>query len=424
VIEKPFWVEDHPRPPGLGTDDLPAEADVLVIGSGLTGVAAALRFAGAGKAVAVIDGGEIAGGASSINGGMVSPDVKAGIREVIANYGDAIGDEVWHASVRSVEIVLDLCREHNIDALANQSGLAALGLTAKDLEKFRKTAQWYRSRYGVDWEVLGPDRVTEVAGSARFSGALYEPEGFGIHPARYTFGLASALVAAGARLVANCPATAIARTPAGFDVTTHRGIIRAGDVIVATNGYTTGRPLPDLKKKVVSVGSYIIVTEPLLEPEAAAVFPKNAMTYTKRRLLHYMRRTPDNRILIGGRRNLKTDLPLAESAEDLQASLVNYFPQLAGREITHVWGGKLGVPFDLTPHMGQIDGVWYALGYAGHGVGLATLLGHDLAGMLLGEEPTSPFARIPHKGRFYYRGSPWFLSPASLLYRSLDRFGL
>jgi glycine/D-amino acid oxidase-like deaminating enzyme len=210
----------------------------------------------------------------------------------------------------------------------------------------------------------------------------------------------------------------------GFEITTPSGRIRSGTVIVATNGYTTREPIPELKKKVVSIGSYIIVTEPLTEAEAAAVFPKNAMTYTKRRLLHYMRRTPDNRILIGGRRNLKTDLPLAASAADLRSALVRYFPELADREITHVWGGKLAVPFDLTPHIGQIDGVWYAMGFAGHGVGLSTQLGHDLAGMLLGEDPTSPFARIPHRGRFYYQGHPWFLSPASLLYRTLDRVGI
>jgi glycine/D-amino acid oxidase-like deaminating enzyme len=195
-------------------------------------------------------------------------------------------------------------------------------------------------------------------------------------------------------------------------------------VIVATNGYTTRRPLPELRNRMVPIGSYIIVTEPLAPDLAKSVFPANAMTYTKRRLLHYMRRTPDDRILIGGRRNLKTDLPLDDSAADLHASLLRYFPQLSDAAITHVWGGRLGVPFDLTPHIGQIDGVWYAMGYAGHGVGLSTLLGHDLAGMLLGEGPTSPFARIPHRGRFYYRGHPWFLNPASVLFRTLDKVGM
>jgi glycine/D-amino acid oxidase-like deaminating enzyme len=173
---------------------------------------------------------------------------------------------------------------------------------------------------------------------------------------------------------------------------------------------------------VVPIGSYIIVTEPLGE-RAARIFPRGSMTYTKRRLLNYMRRTPDERILIGGRRNLQTGLDLEESAADLRRQLLGYFPDLEAAEITHAWGGKLGVPFDLIPHMGQIDGVWYALGYAGHGVGLSTLMGHELAGMLLGEEPPSSFTKVPHPTRFYYRGKPWFLTPASILYRALDRLG-
>ncbi len=424
MIEAPFWVEDFPRPTGLGTDKLPSESDFVIVGSGLTGLSAAIRLIESGKSVVVVDGGEIAGGASSINGGMVSPDVKAGIRAVEASYGPEIADEIWHASVRSVEIVFELCDRHSIDALPNRNGLAALGLDRRDIEKFNKTADYYRNRYGVEWEVLGPDRVGEVAGSESFVSAMFEPEGYGIHPARFAFGLAEAVNARGGLLVANTPATSVVKTGAGFDVSTPSGTLRAGNVIVATNGYTTVEPVPTLKKKVVPIGSYIIVTEPLTDTEAGAVFPKNSMTYTKRRLLHYMRRTPDNRILIGGRRNLKTGLPLSESATDLRSALIRYFPQLAGKEITHVWGGKLAVPFDLTPHMGQIEGVWYAMGYAGHGVGLSTQLGHDLAGMLLGEDPTSPFARIPHQGRFYYQGNPWFLGPASMLYRTLDRVGI
>jgi glycine/D-amino acid oxidase-like deaminating enzyme len=403
---------------------MPSEADFLIVGAGLTGLSAAARLIEGGKSVVVLDRGEIAGGASSINGGMVSPDVKAGIRAVESSYGPQLADEIWYASVRSIEIVVELCEKYEIDVALNRNGVAALGFDRRDVEKFHKSLDFYRDRYGVDWEVLAADRVGEIAGSESFSGALYEPEGFGIHPARFAFGLARAVSNKGGLLVANALASSVAKVGAGFEVTTQAGKVKAGNVIVATNGYTTAEPVPELKKKVVPVGSYIIVTEQLAEAEASAIFPRNSMTYTKRRLLHYMRRTPDNRILIGGRRNLKTGLPLAESAVDLRRELVKYFPQLAGKEITHVWGGKLAVPFDLTPHMGQIAGVWYAMGYAGHGVGLSTLLGHDLAGMLLGEDATSPFARLPHRGRFYYRGYPWFLSPASVLYRTLDKFGM
>ena len=355
---------------------------------------------------------------------MVSPDVKAGMRAVEQAHGPQIADEIWHATVRSIEIVLELCRNNHIDVQVNQSGMAALGLDQRDATRFAETASWYKDRYRVEWEVLGADRVGEIAGSDVFTAALFEPEGYGIQPARFSFGMAQAVIDQGGLLVANCEVEAIRRSGSGFEVTTAKGTVHAGGVLVATNGYTTRRPLPELRNRVVPIGSYIIVTEPLGEALAASVFPANAMTFTKRRLLHYMRRTPDNRILIGGRRNLKTDLPLEDSAADLHSSLIRYFPQLGDAGVSHVWGGKLGVPFDLIPHIGNVEGVWYAMGYAGHGVGLSTLLGHDLAGMLLGDEPTSPFAKIPHNGRFYYRGHPWFLNPASILYRTLDKVGL
>lgn len=417
----PFWVEEFPRPEGI-TSDLPSDADVLVVGSGLTGLSAALRLARGGKTVAVVDRGAIASGASAINGGMVSPDIKAGIKVIFDRFGPQLGHEMWQASVRSVDIVSDIARAENIDARIVRGGMAALGVHADSQAKFEKSVAWYRKTVGVDWEVLGRDRVAEVAASDRFTAVLFEPEGLGIQPARFVFGVAAAAAAAGAILVDECAVRDVSRDGPGFKVGTDKGTVRAGEVILATNGYTTSEPVPELARRVVPIGSYIIITEPLGE-RAARIFPQGSMTYTKRRLLNYMRRTPDERILIGGRRNLQTGLDLEESAADLRRQLLGYFPDLEAAEITHAWGGKLGVPFDLIPHMGQIDGVWYALGYAGHGVGLSTLMGHELAGMLLGEEPPSSFTKVPHPTRFYYRGKPWFLTPASILYRALDRLG-
>lgn len=418
----PFWVEDFPRPDGL-TAGLPSETDVLIVGSGLTGLSAALRLAEAGRTVTVIDAGGIAGGASSMNGGMVSPDVKAGISRVYRRHGPEIGRQMWDSSVRSIEIVEEIDRRQRVDALIHHGGMAALGSGERDRRRFEGSLRWYRTELGVDWEVLGPDRINEVIGGDYFDVALFEPEGFGVHPARLSFGLAAEVRDAGAVLVDGCAAVAIRRTPGGHVVDTSLGPVRAGEVVLATNGYTTDSPSRALARLVVPLGSYIIVTEPLGPDLAGRIFPGGAMSYTKKRLLHYMRRTPDNRILIGGRRSLHTGLDLGESAADLRRVLLRYWPELARHEITHVWGGKLGVPFDLTPHIGQVEGSWYALGYAGHGVGLALQLGYELAGMILGEDPPSVFSRIPHKGRFYYNGRPWFLTPASVLFRTLDRVG-
>lgn len=421
----PFWVDDHPRPGDLGTDPLPSDADVLIVGSGLTGLSTALRMAGAGQDVVVVDSGEIAGGASSINGGMVSPDVKAGIATIFERHGPEIGREMWHSTVRSVELVRELAGQSGVDALVHENGMAALGRGDRQKRRFEENLSWYREHLGVDWKILSGDEVGTVVGGEHFDVALYEPEGFGVQPARLSFGLARLAKEAGALLVADCGAESIEQTPSGLRVKTSKGSIDAGQVVVATNGYTTRHPVRGLARLVVPIGSYIIVTEPIGHERAEGIFPGGAMTYTRRRLLNYMRRTHDDRILLGGRRSLHPHLDLRESAGDLRRALVRFWPELTDAAITHVWGGKLGVPFDLTPHIGRIDGAWYAMGYAGHGVGLSCQLGHELAGMLLGEDPPSVYSRIAHQGRFYYTGTrAWFLTPASYLYRTLDKIGI
>ena len=420
----PFWVDDYPRPEGL-TTDLPSETDYLVVGAGLTGLSCGLRLAEAGRTVTVIDAGEIAGGASSINGGMVSADVKAGVDNVHAMYGPHIAGEMWAATVRSTEIVRELNSRPNIDAITHDAGIAALGHGSKTLKTFDRDVAWYRERFGVQWEVIDARDIGAIVGGDYFNLAMFEPEGFGIHPAKFAFGLAEEVSRAGASLVDHCAAVGLKKTGAGMRVETTRGSVTTGDVILATNGYTTRKPSKEIARLIVSIGSYIIATEPLGPERAAKIFPGGAMTYTRKRLLNYMRRSHDDRILLGGRRNLRPELDLAESAADLRSSLISYWPELEDVAITHVWGGRLGIPFDLVPHIGRIDGAWYAMGYAGHGVALSVQLGHELAGMLLGEDPPSIFSQIPHNGRFYYSGqNAWFLRPASLLYRTLDKLGI
>jgi glycine/D-amino acid oxidase-like deaminating enzyme len=223
-------------------------------------------------------------------------------------------------------------------------------------------------------------------------------------------------------VVEHAEVRSVKNSGATFTAVTSQGSLTADRVLVATNGYT-GKLFPSIRRRVVPIGSYSIVTEPLPVDLAEEILPGNRMAWTARRFLNYFRRTPDDRILIGGRRNLRTDLDLIDSARDLNNRLIDFFPQLSDVGITHVWGGKLAVTFDLLPHIGREDNVWYAMGYGGHGVALGTYLGTDVAGLMSGELERSPFADIPHPTRWYYRASPWFLPWAALAYRFLDRLG-
>lgn len=424
MIHVPFWVDDHPRPEDL-TTELPTETDYLVVGSGYTGLSTALRLAVAGKDVTVIDSAEIAGGASSINGGFVSADVKIGVDNVYATYGPKIGHEMWASTVRALALVRDYALRPGVDAITHNDGMAALGRGSRDLKKFDRHVDWYRSKFVVDWEVVDARSIHTLVGGESFNVALFQPEGFGVHPAKLAFGMAREVRREGASLVDQCAALSFEKVTSGFRVTTTKGSLRAGEIVLATNGYTTREPSKELKRLVIPVGSYIITTEPLGRARAEEVFPSGVVAWRNKRLLNYMRRTHDDRILIGGRRSLHADLDLDESAADLRSTLVGFWPELETAQVTHVWGGRLGVPFDLTPHIGRVDGAWYALGYSGHGVGLACQIGYELAGMLLGEDPPSVYSQIHHPTRFYYSGrNEWFLTPASYLARTLDRLGV
>ena len=193
----------------------------------------------------------------------------------------------------------------------------------------------------------------------------------------------------------------------------------AKDVVIATNGYTD-MLIPKLKPKVFPVGSYIIVSEPLPKDLQDKLSPKRRMFYDSKNFLNYFRLTPDGRMLWGGRNDLSTNLDLNESASILTKQVCTVFPELNDVKFTHSWTGKLGITFDLMPHIGQINGIYYALGYGGHGLSIATYLGTELGLLMSGQKDRSPYEEISHQTMFFYKKNPWFLPFAAKYYRFLD----
>ena len=420
----PLWQTDAALPDGVTSEAPPAEADVVVVGAGFTGLCAARAITRSPKHVVVIDAGKIGGGASSINGGMVNIGLKAPAPWMLKRFGDEIGRAFWEASLAAIDLVEEVVRRERIECHFTRNGAAKLGHRARDLVAFRRSAAWMRNTLNFDVDVVGPEEIASVVGSNRFRAALVDSVGAGLHPAAYVYGLAAAVANAGAGLVEDAAVSRVERSGPGFEVTTVKGAIRAGEVLLATNGYTTPRPEPRLRRRVVPVGSYITVTEPLGRDLVDRLIPGDRMLWTARRLLNYFRRTPDHRILMGGRNNLSTGLNLGRSAEILQRTALYIFPELRDAAFTHAWGGRLGVTFDLMPHIGKIDGVWYALGYGGHGVGVATYVGTEVGRLIAGTLDRSPFAEIPHPTRAYYRERAWFLPAAARWFRLLDRLGV
>ena len=419
---KPFWSDNFPRPVDLPvTAELPQKVDVAIIGSGYTGLNAARVLAKNGAAVAVLERETIGWGASSRNGGMTTPGLKQKTANVMKWYGKEKGREFWQITLDAIDLIENIVTEEEIDCDWQRNGYVALAYKASHFEQMQQSVAWFKSELDYSLQVVGPDDLSSEIGTAVFYGGLADDNGAGIQPAKYVFGLARAAARHGAVLCEGAGVTNLSHNsgPSPFTLQTKQGVIEAGEVVVATNGYTN-KLIPGLKPKIFPVGSYCIVTEPLTPELQSRLSPKGRMYYDSKRFLNYFRLTPDGRMLWGGRNNLSTDLDLGKSATTLRAQMVHTFPQLRDIPITHSWTGQLGLTFDLMPHIGRMNGIHYALGYGGHGLSMASYLGTEIGLLLSGQKSHSPFAEIPHKNKWFYRGRPWFIPLAAQYYRFLD----
>lgn len=416
----PFWTDEFPRPVDLPVDTaLPENVDVAIVGSGYTGLNAARVLAKNNTSVAVLEQQTIGWGASSRNGGMATPGIKQSISNIFKSYGQEKGRRFWQASLDAIDLIDELVTTENIECDWARNGHVGLAFKPSHFESMQKKAQWMKQELGHAVQVVAPSDLRSEIGTDAFYGGLADDYSGGLQPAKYVFGLARVAAKYGAHLCENTTVTGIEKQPNGFKVHTSQGALAAKEVVIATNGYTD-MLVPKLKPKVFPVGSYIIVTEPLAPELQQKLSPKGRMFYDSKWFLNYFRLTPDGRMLWGGRNDLSTSLDLLDSANRLQTQMVNVFPELRGIPITHTWTGKLGITFDLMPHIGRVDGIHYAFGYGGHGLSIATYLGTEMGKLLTGEISRSPFAEIPHQTMFFYRKEPWFLPFAAQYYRVLD----
>jgi glycine/D-amino acid oxidase-like deaminating enzyme len=429
INEKTFWLETVEIPTPVARD-FPQEADVAIIGAGFTGISAARTLAKSGASVAVFDAQTIGWGASSRNGGMVLTGLKLPASTLIARYGKEATARMYTASLESIDFVEKLVREENIACDFARCGHLEVACKPKHFDDFRRSADESARHFNHRQRLIPRDQLPSEIGSAIYHGGLVDESSAGVNPARLVAGLASAAERAGAAIFEHSPVEEIQREGArGWKIATQRGTLRAQNVFVATSGYTS-RVTPTLEKKIIPIGSYIIVTEVLPEKLAAELSPRNRMIFDSKNYLYYYRLTPDRRMLFGGRAAFfpETSSTIRHSAEILRRGMLTVYPQLRDAKIEYVWGGTLDFAFDIMPHAGQLDGLHFSLGYAGHGVAMSTYLGDKIAHSILhGREGNSggnenPFAQIPFPSAplGLYNGRPWFLPVAGVWYKILD----
>jgi glycine/D-amino acid oxidase-like deaminating enzyme len=421
--EKTFWL-DTVEIPAPAPRDFPQRADVAIIGAGYTGLSAARSLARGGASVAVFESQTVGWGASSRNGGMVLTGLKLPAATLIARYGKELTARMYAASLKSIDFVEQLVREENIACDFSRCGHLEVACKAKHFDDFRRSAEAIAREFNHEQRLIPKDQLQSEIGSQIYHGGLVDASSAGVNPARYVAGLARAAERAGAVIFEHSHVDEIQREGAqGWKIATARGTLRAKNVLVATSGYTSC-VTPALQKKIIPIGSYIIVTEVLPEKLAAELSPRNRMIYDSKNYLYYYRLTPDRRMLFGGRAAFfpETCSTIRRSAEILRRGMLSVYPQLRDVKIEYVWGGTLDFAFDIMPHAGQLDGLHFSLGYAGHGVGMSTYLGDKIAQAILTGRNENPFAAIPFPGAplGLYNGRPWFLPAAGLWYKLLD----
>jgi glycine/D-amino acid oxidase-like deaminating enzyme len=309
-----------------------------------------------------------------------------------------------------------------IDCALDHCGRFVTATTPAMFDKLvKKMAEYNEAELDEPFELVTAERQREWVGSDLFVGGMAVANAGTIDPGRYTQGLVERCRAAGVRLVGQLPVDSVEQTSSGFEVTAGTSTVRAGQVVVATNGYT-GKLTPWLRRRIVPMSSTIAVTEPIDPTLVTALLPKRAAYIDGRRLITYARPSPDGtRILFGGRARFRPISP-TEAAGILHSQMVEVFPELEDIGFTHAWTGFMAFTTDFLPKIGMLDGMHFAVGCnGGSGVVAMSWLGRKVAHKILGEDD----APSPLEGMAFDRqpaGSltKHFIPVAGTWYRARD----
>ncbi len=393
------WWDETIATPNWPKLDGDLTIDVAIIGGGFTGQSAALHLSEAGVSVAVFEAETPGWGASGRNGGFCClGGSKLSQASLVRHYGEAETQAYYDAEEDAVSLVANLLSGHRIQADTHSKGETQLAHSKRAMERLRRTAEPNGQLHeGHELQGLG-------LGGA-FFGGYTTPVGFGLNPRKYLFGLAEAAQTKGAILFQNSAITQIKKSASGFVLSSQTGNIRASNVLICTNGYSSEDLPPWMAARYMPAQSTVLVTRPLSETELQAQgWTSDQMAYDTRNLLHYFRLMPDRRFLFGMRGGLLSS-PRAEThiRRKVVQDFKRMFPAWDTVDITHMWSGLVCLARNLVPFVGPVsgqEGMYAGFAYHGNGVAMGTYSGRALARLVL-EQPSElppPIATLP--GRF------------------------
>ena len=355
-----------------------AQADVVVIGGGYTGLHAALNAAERGFSVILLEAGRIGWGASGRNGGQMIPGWRKGAGDLIARYGESRARTLFDLALEARALTSERIEKHTIQCDLRANGHLTLATKPSDPSWMRDEAETLaRVMNYTRTRVLSADEAAAAVDAPGFHGAFLDEGGGHLHPLNYALGLAEAARNAGAQLYEDSRVSHL-ETQSGVVAHTEQGIVRARYGVLACDAL-----LGDLERRLASrimpVANYLVATEPLAQP----LIRNEYAVSDSRFVVNYFRKSADNRLIFGGGERY-TPEPPADIAAFARKHMLSIFPQLANTRIDYAWGGLVSISMTRMPHIGRMGDLFYAHGYSGQGVLIPALAGKVIAEAMSG----------------------------------------
>jgi glycine/D-amino acid oxidase-like deaminating enzyme len=402
---------------------VPRAARVAIVGGGYAGLSAALELSKHGIDAVVFERGALGEGASTRNGGAVSGGVNVGksFSGKPAEIDPERAGRMLSDAYDAFALIERLIEVEAIDCCWQKRGrfVGAWTPTHFAYQQSRLASLNDNAQSGA-YMVPREHQRDEIASDYYYGGMVVERSA-SLQPALYYKGLLDACRRRGIAICAAASVDSIERNGAGWRIATSRGTAEAGDVVIATNGYT-GALTPSLRRRIVPIASHIIATEELPDDLAGSLIPNGRTLSDTKRVLCYYRMSPDGKRMVFGGRARFTQVDPLLSARVLYGYMTERFPQLQGVRITHGWTGNTAFTLDALPHMGEDEGMHYALGCNGSGIAMMTYLGYQTARKIArAANYACAFDSAEFPDHPLYSGNPWFLPLVGGYYRLRDR---
>jgi glycine/D-amino acid oxidase-like deaminating enzyme len=412
----PYWWDAAPLTESAGGALAPSY-DVVIVGSGYTGLRAALALARAGRSVAVFDKERPGYGASRRNAGFLGRTLKKSYVDLKAAKGAAYAAAIYRDLSMAYETTLAFIEEEGIDCHAVRCGRLIAATSPAHYAGLERELAGMKADLGLPYFMMPRARLREEMATDLYDGGAVIPDLGSLHPGLYHRGMMMRTLAAGVAIFGNTEVTAVEQAGQGgsFRITTAAGQTCARDVVIATNGYTP-KSLPWHARRVIPFVGYMAATEPLPPALLGKQLPHRRTVIDSNLDIDFFRPAPDSpRLLFGGATANGLQDPAAIAAL-LHGHLARALPDLADVKLSHVWTGQCAGTFDMMPHIGCHDGIWYGMGYNFAGVPMGSFFGLRIAQKILGlPVKASAFESAGFPTLPLYRGNPWFL-PLAMRY--------